>query len=240
MNSVRLYYIKILPESEPPSVSDVQFSGWMDELSPQKRSAVQRLIHFDDRLTSMLGLRLLRKCALDEGISDFTLSDVVYPERGKPYWCPKSKGHQSSTSEDFFDFNISHTQGLVVVAISRTLRLGVDAEKARPLKRLSFKMVMSEQELTAIEKTPERFFEIWSKKEAVVKAANTAGLARMRDVILGANDGYDSALLDDGVWYLKSMTERLGFGESYAVFLATEKPVEKVTVKAVSIGDLLN
>ncbi|MBE9568522.1 MAG: 4'-phosphopantetheinyl transferase superfamily protein [Proteobacteria bacterium] len=238
MNSVRLYYIEIEPGNDTLSISRELFDLWLQELSAQKRSAIQRLVHGRDQLTSMLGLRLLKQCAIDEGFSDFKLTEVIYPEREKPQWAPQCTVRQGLDENRVFDFNISHTHGLVVVAISKTLKLGIDAEQIRPLKRLSFKMVMREDELAQIKKTPGQFFDLWSKKEAVVKAANTAGLSRMRDVILDDAAGDKTALLDDHLWYVKSMSEEMNLSLGYAIHLATSLPADKVVLRSVLIDDL--
>ncbi len=222
MNSVRLYYIKHDGEDSLAQIDKAQQSLWLSELSEQKKMAVKRLLNNSDRIASLLGLRLLKMCAQDEGVKDFRLSDIQYPESGKPVW--KSKDNH------VFDFNISHSVNMAVVATSKTVQIGVDVEKIRDLKNLNFKMVLSTDELTQISETPELFFDIWSQKEAVVKAANTAGLARMRDVAL--NEG--QAVLDGAMWYLKSSD----LDDQYVVNLASSETVDELIIKTVSIDDL--
>jgi phosphopantetheinyl transferase len=186
------------------------------------------LINDKDRLSSLLGLCLLKRCAEDEGVSGFSLADIHYPETGKPYWLSK-KTRQ-------FDFNISHSEDIVVVAMSTSLRVGVDIEKIRKLKYLNFKMVLSADELTQIRQTPELFFNLWSKKEAVVKAANTAGIARMREVELDK----EQAMLDDVCWYIRSLSKLMGLQDTFSAHLATSKPATDIVLKDLPVDDFIN
>ncbi len=220
MNNVRLYYIKHQGEDELAQVDVLRVEQWLSLLSSQKQASIQRLLHYPHRLTSLLGLRLLNLCAQDEGIKNFKLSDVLYPDKGKPYW----------DTNDCFDFNISHSGSFILIITSTTLKVGVDVEAIRQLKYLNFKMVMSADELLEIQQTPQCFFNLWSKKEAVVKAANTVGLARMRDVRLNE----DSAMLDEKQWFLKSIE----LDDQYAINIATSKVVDKLIVKQIQLKDL--
>jgi 4'-phosphopantetheinyl transferase len=221
MNSVRLYYIKHRGECDLAQIDAIQVEQWLSALSSQKQASIQRLIHYQDRVNSLAGLRLLRLCAQDEGIKNFKLSDVQYPDTGKPFW---------KNNKGYYDFNISHSGNLIVIAASATLKVGVDAEQIRLLKRLSFKRIMSADELADIEQTPALFFDLWSKKEAVVKAADTIGLARMSDVSLKQN----MAVLDEEQWFLKS----INLDDQYAINMATSKSVDELIVKQIKIKNL--
>ncbi len=221
MNSVRLYYIKHEGENDLAQIDTIRVQQWLSALSSQKQASIQRLLHYRNRVTSLAGLRLLRLCAQDESISNFKLSDVLYPDTGKPFW---------KNNNDYFDFNISHSGNLIVIASSATLKVGVDVEQIRSLKSLSFKRIMSADELADIEQTPVLFFDLWSKKEAVVKAADTVGLARMSDVSLKQN----MAVLDEEQWFLKS----INLDDQYAVNMATSKVVDELIVKKIQIKNL--
>ncbi len=227
MNSVRLYYMIHKGKSDLAKVGNKQMDQWLSELSMSKRKTVQRLINSDDQIASLLASQLLKMCARDEAVDDFLLCDVNYPETGKPNWQSK-QGY-------VLDFNISHSNQCVLVAASNTVKIGVDVEKIRELKNLSFKMVMLPDELKLIRETPTLFFELWSKKEAVVKAANTSGLSRMRDVILME----DQATLDGVDWYLNSVETGMQLDDQYEIYLATSEPVDKLIIKNIILEDLI-
>ncbi len=218
MNNVRLYYIKHQGEDDLAQIDAIRMEQWLSELSKQKRASIQRLLHYQDRVTSLAGLRLLSLCVQDEGIRNFKLNDVQYPQSGKPFW---------KNNNDNFDFNISHSGNFILITASATLKVGVDVEEIRQLKRLNFKKVMSADELTKIQQTPVIFFDLWSKKEAVVKAADTVGLARMSDVSLKQ----DMATLDEQQWFLKN----INLDSQYAINMATSKTVDELIVKQIQI-----
>jgi 4'-phosphopantetheinyl transferase len=228
MNRVRLYFVSLKIDSSWAQISNTLFHQRLSELSLQKQDSIQRLINEKDRLSSLFGLYLLKRCVQDEEIPDFQLSDIKYPESGKPYW------HRESSHG--FDFNISHSEDLILVAMSKTLKVGVDIEKRRNLKRLNFKMVMSAEELEKIQQTPDMFFDLWSKKEAVVKAADTAGISRMRDVILEN----ERAMLDDVCWYIKTIDKLIKLEEKFSAHLATSQPVDELIIKQMSLDDFSN
>jgi phosphopantetheinyl transferase len=227
MNSVYLYYLTHNGETDLAQVKDMVVNQWLSDLAINKQAKVKRLINRNNRVTSLLATRLLLLCARHAGIKDFRLQDIHYPEHGKPGWY--------SEAGIFFDFNITHSGNIIMLAASTTSTVGVDAEQIRELKNLNFKMVLSTDELAEIQLTPELFFELWSKKEAVVKAANTTGLARMRDVILKNS----CAILDDRRWYLNNIDPGNRAGEQYAIHLASSQPVDEMKIKQLTISELL-
>jgi len=221
MNSVRLYYIKHTGEDNLDQLDPLKIERWFASVSTDKQAAIQRLLRLSDRVNSLAGLRLLKMGAMDEDITDFDLSEVQYPESGKPFW---------NKNASCLDFNISHSGDFILVAVSSSLSVGVDVEKVKELKRLNFKMVMTPKELAQIQKTPLLFFDLWSKKEAVVKAADTVGLACMSHVKLKP----DSAELEEKKWYLKTVD----LDEAYVINLATSEPVDQLIIKQIDLAEL--
>ncbi|MBR1158102.1 4'-phosphopantetheinyl transferase family protein [Bradyrhizobium elkanii] len=74
-------------------------------------------------------------------------------------------------------FNISHTQGLIALAVARHRRLGVDIENvhARTISIDIADQFFSRVEIASLADTPKRmqqfrFFEYWTLKEAYIKA----------------------------------------------------------------------
>lgn len=74
------------------------------------------------------------------------------------------------------DFNLSHTTGLIVLAVARDIELGVDVENLRRsavLEAVDHYFAPSEaQSLNALPPAsqPHRFFELWTLKESYIKA----------------------------------------------------------------------
>ncbi len=76
-----------------------------------------------------------------------------------------------------FHFNVSHTDGLAVLAFARRRRVGVDVERIRPqpdalklARRFFSEKEREELEGLSAEQLPAAFFRCWSRKEAYIKA----------------------------------------------------------------------
>jgi 4'-phosphopantetheinyl transferase len=87
------------------------------------------------------------------------------------------KPHLSNFSAAPLGFNLSHSGDLAVVAVGNVPEVGVDIESIRPvpdweeIARLSFHPVESEWvRSAAAERRTEAFFQVWTKKEAYIKA----------------------------------------------------------------------
>ena len=94
-------------------------------------------------------------------------SEIIFSvsDRGKPY-C-KSHPH--------IYFSLSHSGNFVALAISDK-EVGIDIEKFRPAKENLINRICSQNEIDAIslsKKTHIKFTEIWTKKEAYLKALGT-------------------------------------------------------------------
>ncbi len=247
---MRLYYIwrdgdkKSQPKSQHGKKGDSLISQplrerWLQVLSEVKQQAIRRLLNTSDQDSSLLGLRLLKYCAEQMQLENFRLGDIEHKSGGKPVWIETETDGKKQSHINGFDFNISHSDDLVIVAASRRWQVGVDAEKNRQLKRLDFKSVMQEDELRQIEQHPALFFKYWSIKEAVVKAADTAGLSRMRDVnIIDASPLM--AELDGCQWYLELFElQSPKTGATFSVALATSTQVETVEAIEIDLETLL-
>lgn len=66
-------------------------------------------------------------------------------------------------------FNLSHTAGLCLCALSETGDVGVDIERVRPRRESLPQYVMSAAELAAFDGSWEDFTRIWTLKEAYCK-----------------------------------------------------------------------
>jgi 4'-phosphopantetheinyl transferase len=97
------------------------------------------------------------------------------------------------------DFNVSHSDDVVLIAISWVGRIGVDIEAVRPmedLQGLAGQMMhpiewdsfigLSEDQRTA------HFFQLWTRKEALLKASGVGLSLDPRSVLIGlAGPGED-------------------------------------------------
>lgn len=93
-----------------------------------------------------------------------------YNSQGKPDLVQMSGG-------DRLRFNLSHSQGLVLYAVSCDRSIGIDLEYIRPIADIEqiVKSFFSDYEKTVFEHLPSHqkqvaFFNCWTRKEALIKA----------------------------------------------------------------------
>jgi 4'-phosphopantetheinyl transferase len=105
-----------------------------------------------------------------------------------------ARGKPRLEGEPSLEFNLSHSGGALLVALSRTLALGVDLElprRQRPVLELA-RRFFAPAEAAALAALPEArrqeaFLHLWTGKEAVLKALGH-----------GIADGLDRIVLDIG------------------------------------------
>lgn len=98
-------------------------------------------------------------------------------------WCfERSESGRPSVADNQrgdLDFNLAHTKGLVALAASHGVRLGIDVERIEHRRSLEIaRRYFSAREIAALEALPEdrrarRFVELWTLKEAWLKATGT-------------------------------------------------------------------
>jgi 4'-phosphopantetheinyl transferase len=155
----------------------------------------------------------------------------VHGERGKP-----------ELAEPFvrsgLRFNLSHSAGLALCALTRNRRIGVDIERVRPLADLEqiADRTFSPREREAIRRLApefrhEAFFNCWTRKEAYIKAIGE-GLAHPLDrfsvsLVPGAPARLES--VDDDPKEAKTWTlEALAPSPGYAAAVIVEGHLEQM------------
>lgn len=87
---------------------------------------------------------------------------LSYTANGRPYM------------HDAYDFNISHSDGLVVFGVSDHGRIGIDIEAETEIDVLAYRSLFTPEEwmglVTSEQGMIRGFYEYWTKKEAVLKA----------------------------------------------------------------------
>lgn len=147
-------------------------------------------------------------------------------DKGKPFLVESPSLH----------FSISQSGPLAVIAISEC-PLGADIERVDftfPIADV-ITSVMTERERSQIDKTPAGFFQVWTAKEAILKAAGTGLSTPMTQIEISDRDGglRIQSLPDDfikkGNWTLAS----LPLMTSYVLALAWILPVEGIVTSEV-------
>lgn len=136
-------------------------------------------------------------------------------EKGKPYL--KNFDYQ---------FNVSHTQGAAIIALSPTIQLGVDIENLnREVDIVGVaKQLFTEQEQNFIFNANDKkqaFFYVWTRKEALSKAF---GLGIYSDIKLVSVVEQDRIVMETQECFIHN----LKLTEDYCVAMASKNPTEKL------------
>ena len=134
-------------------------------LSPSRRAHIDTFRHAGARRQSLAGELALRRLLAQEGMD-------ATPER-------LASGQPVLRGSDLH-VSITHCGELVACAISGT-PIGIDAEQIRPVKPGMPERVCTPEELAWMQDSAERFFEIWTAKEAYFKMVGT-GITDLRSV----------------------------------------------------------
>jgi 4'-phosphopantetheinyl transferase len=150
-----------------PALLDA-YRAW---LSPEEERRAQRFVREEDRRRFLLARGLAR--GVLAGYTGEAPSMLAFAAQsfGKPVL------RATTGAATPPHFNLSHTRGLVVLAVSHEAELGVDVEaidrNLEPRRLAGRHFSPSEREALAVAtelQLHERFFELWTLKEAYAKA----------------------------------------------------------------------
>lgn len=140
-----------LEEAARRAIPSPENNGYFDEIAARKNDS--------SACESFTALLLLAKLARELEID---ASDLVLRrgENGKPYF-----------EGGALDFSISHSRGIVIVALSDSGAVGIDVEAAQisddKAKKLAERYLSADVAYTA--ETAKKFLQVWVRKEACVK-----------------------------------------------------------------------
>ncbi|HYH94577.1 4'-phosphopantetheinyl transferase family protein [Hyalangium sp.] len=189
--------------TEPEQIEEPRLlEAYLRLLSPEEREK-QRRFHFE---------RHRRQYLVSHALVRLTLSRYapVGPEAWSfvtnAYGCPAVAGEGSPRLR----FNLSHTDGMAIVAVARDVDVGVDVEDAlRAGETVGLAdRFFAPSEVTAlraleVERQQERFFEYWTLKEAYIKARGMGLSLPLEQFAFGLEPGqpprisFDPRLRDD-------------------------------------------
>ena len=107
------------------------------------------------------GIALLTTALRNNQMDENYIHSIYYNDYGKPF-----------ISNDF-DFSISYSQTTIVLGCIKRGFIGVDIEGVKPIDCFIYKDYLTTKEwafLTHNSFSPTTFFQLWTRKEAVVKA----------------------------------------------------------------------
>ncbi len=119
-----------------------------------------------------------------------------YGPAGKPQLAASQSDGKDGNDGNGLNFNVSHSGDWMAVALASDLKVGIDIEAGRELKRPSSLAQRSfsapEAEWLLALPTAEQtkaFFELWTRREALVKAVGGSLFASLRDLELDPQTG---------------------------------------------------
>lgn len=205
--------------------TDVQPDNWQKELCyfPEAfQTKVLKYIRWQDQLRALYGRLLLLKGLSVLKQHDLSLEAITEDSNGRPM-----------LSGSGIDFNISHSGGCVVCALTSNGQVGIDVEEIRPFQLEGVKLYFTPDEQRALSQATDpvaMFYELWTKKESVLKA-NGRGLSISLDSVVVTSSKTQCL---GQIYSLK----KLNIMPGYCCHLASTEQVEDIQLKTFNSKDL--
>jgi 4'-phosphopantetheinyl transferase len=174
-------------------------------------------LRLQDRIRFVVG-RLLLGILIERHIGipgQSLISKIHYTSNGRP----ALKGD--------FDFNISHSEGLVVCAFGSNLKIGIDVECIKEIDIGELKSVLTPGELALIDENEnpvKRFFRTWTMKECILK---------LKGENMDMLDSIETDLTVDGCYKNEIYLHELNIDKAYSCFLAVDQKDCTCTIQKV-------
>ncbi|MDO9314984.1 MAG: 4'-phosphopantetheinyl transferase superfamily protein [Burkholderiaceae bacterium] len=200
--------------------SPMMEAEWLAGLPTLRRAELARWPDHRARRLSLLGSRLLAAGLVRLGFCADGLSSLRYLPQSRP------------TVDLPVDFSLSHCEGRIVCALSTSGRVGIDVERLGDLTAGDFPLYLSAAERAWAGTSAQRFYSVWTRKEAVAKAAGSGGL---RDVArVDTSMAEHRAALAGRLWH----TPPVPVGRAHIAHLALEDEPCELTVRYISSREL--
>lgn len=162
-----LVHLWIAPEWQLDESVEAHYRGFM---SAEERESERRLLIEGARRLHVLARGLQRKVLASylDGVDPAALRFMKNP-KGRPALAPPFDASG-------IEFNLAHTEGMVVMAVCAGMKPGVDIERiGKRVPLAAARRYFSAAEVAALEalpteEQPDRFLELWTLKEAYLKA----------------------------------------------------------------------
>lgn len=159
----------------PKSVSQKQLNQVLEALPNTIVEEARQFLDIRRKLRFVTGRLMLQKMIPHE------FESVCRTKMGKPYLSGQ------------YQFNICHSESLVVCAVSNSQRLGIDSEKVKEVDIKDYESVLNEDDYYTISHSNDKmrtFCRIWTQKESLTKADGRGVFIDMKDVFLDNMQGY--------------------------------------------------
>lgn len=214
------------------------FTPWLSE---EEQERWQRFRHEADRQRFLLA-RALTRSVLANCLQQKPESlQFIRNSHGKPELV-----QSAATPEQRLKFNVSHTQGMVVLAVTMADEVGVDVEAVtRDAEMLALAERFFAESETALLRAAvpsqmrDLFFRLWTLKEAYVKARGLGLQLGLDSFAFGMDAALTPSLLraevDDVTrWSCFSLT----YAESFRIAVAVASPTAALELESVDVLQL--
>lgn len=213
--------IRVLATAEYELPATIE-SLWLNALPMQRRASIASWPDRRDRQRSLIASRLLSLGLGQLGL-DASLASLRQLPRAKP------------TLDLPVDFSVSHCRGRIACAVSTAGPVGIDVEVIdTAITAGGFALYLDRAERDWAGDDARRFALLWTRKEAVAKAAGRAGMADLPAVHLVPDAA--TAQLQGEDW----STCELRVGRRHVAHLARQPDSPEPTLQGVSRRRLLS
>ena len=206
------------------AVPPTKFDDLAATLSPEEKERAHKFKFEKHRNRYIAGRGALRKILGQYLRAEPAELRFVHLENGKPVLA----GDFASAG---IYFNLSHTEDLALIAVTRIGMVGVDVERVRPIREMDALVArfFSPRENEAFQKVatevkPAAFFNLWTRKEALLKATGegiTRSLSLVEVSFLPGEPARLLAVSGDAekaaAWSLRELTPAKGFTGAIAI-----------------------
>ena len=205
-------------------VSVSELRTFEDTLAADERARAERFYFQKHSEHFIVGRGLLRNI----------LSRYLDTEPDQLHFCYNSYGKPAlteDTSAEGLHFNLSHSHGIALYALTRRREIGVDIEYFRPdveAEKLAERF-FSPREAAVLRALPEHlrkegFFNCWTRKEAYIKAEGEGMAIPLSTFDVSLTPGEPAALLrtqnqpqETACWSLQALNPAPGYAAALAV-----------------------
>ena len=186
---------------------------WLRRLPPARRAELARWPDVRARQRSLIASRLLASGLRRLGHPEAALGSLRHSAQGRP------------TLDLPIDVSLSHCDGRVVCALSTRGPVGVDVEPLGALRAGAFALYLNAAERAWAGDSPRRFYSVWTRKEAVAKAAGTAGLPALPRIDTSQDE--QGARFEGRLWH----TPAVPVGPGHVAHLALAEPAAGLAIE---------
>jgi len=201
----------------------VSYDLCLNRLPLNMSEGIRRFYQETDRKLGLLGKMLLTFQLHNYKLLEIlSLSNIQYNEYGKP-----SFFHS-------FDFNISHSGRIAVCAVCIEGSIGIDIEEVKEVNLEEYNQQFSSNEWKIITKDKDptsKFFEFWTRKEALVKATG-----------LGISILHEIEVIHDIVIYNNQTykIETIFINDKYKASIASSGNEKKIKIEEIFFDNISN